>query len=741
LRKHLAGVGAISEQGEPALDGVILPRVDFYYSWEPMSKIRILHAPENAAFAEKVADALHAHDFSAVLDTGAGAGDLDPRDEAAVIVIWSPHAVVAPHIIAEARDALARRMLVPVAVGRISPPASFEHVWPMDLAGWTGKADDPRWNFVLEEIGLAARRAEAARSSSLADEFEDGSDFSDADYAEDADKPVELARQDASATAHDRGAAQVDFNREPAADHAPRFATQFDDRADHIREDDPDATDGATDDGNRIAAPRRRASRLGSAGGFGARARAAMTPLAFVVGGLFGALMLGGAYLMGVFNAAQPGETSQTAMSEAGMLEVESGAKSDDGASGVVAYLGPAQDEGGGSDSPELAPLTDDIAILGVETTSPAGVDALDLEAAEADTERAENALLAEGDASSETPELAVLETPADNAPADDGLADGAPADISLTDISLTDNAPANDAPAEQPDPATSADSDAAVAALPAYTDQSFPATGGGDPIARLAMAATRDTVAANANLGNYFRQCVECPDMAALQAGSFMIGAPAGEVAATSAEGPQTPVSIPAPFAIGAREVTFDEWDACVRDGGCNAYRPSAPWGRGRQPAVNVSFADAQAYVDWLSYRTGSKYRLPTEAEWEYAARAGAGTAFSFGNAVSPQIANYHGEFPYQGPRGVFRGQTTQTGTFAPNAFGLYDMHGNTWEWTSDCWRPSHASGEAMCYARVVKGGAWNTGGWRLRAAHRNRVSVDSRSHDTGFRVVRELP
>ena len=252
---------------------------------------------------------------------------------------------------------------------------------------------------------------------------------------------------------------------------------------------------------------------------------------------------------------------------------------------------------------------------------------------------------------------------------------------------------------------------------------------------------------AANAEAGDYFRDCADCPDMAMMPAGKFRMGAKPGEVAQDLAEGPARDVNIARGFALGAREVTFDEWQACVTAGACSPA-PDHGWGRGERPVVSVSYNDAQAYVAWLSIKTGQRYRLPSEAEWEYAARGGNDSAFSFGPVVSVAKANFNGEYPYGGRKETFRARTMPTGSFAPNAFGLFDMHGNAWEWTSDCWNPTHAGapadGSAIasgdCTRRVLKGGAWNTGGWRLRSAHRIGKPATAREFDNGFRVAREL-
>ena len=192
--------------------------------------------------------------------------------------------------------------------------------------------------------------------------------------------------------------------------------------------------------------------------------------------------------------------------------------------------------------------------------------------------------------------------------------------------------------------------------------------------------------------------------------------------------------------FAMGVKEVTFDEWDACVRGGGCDGYRPDDEgWGRGARPVINVSWEDAQAYVSWLSEITGAQYRLPSESEWEYAARAGTTTPYHTGSTISTDQANYR----------YSRGRTTPVGTFAPNAFGLYDVHGNVWERVEDCWhddyRGAPSDGTAWtrggdCGRRVLRGGSWDGDPRSVRSASRSRNATGYRNGNAGFRVSRTL-
>ena len=214
------------------------------------------------------------------------------------------------------------------------------------------------------------------------------------------------------------------------------------------------------------------------------------------------------------------------------------------------------------------------------------------------------------------------------------------------------------------------------------------------------------------------FRDCAVCPQMIEVPAGSFVMGARFGEEGADDNELPRRPVTIGYPLAIGVYEVTFAEWDACVADGGCGGYSPDDEgWGRGALPVVNVRPDDAQGYVEWLSGETGAGYRLLSEAEWEYAARAGTDTRYAWGDSIGIGRAHCSGcgtrrEFDWLAP----------VGSFAPNAFGLYDMHGNAWEWTEDCWNsrydreggsPTDGSPwlSGNCDLNVLRGGSWRSG------------------------------
>ena len=158
---------------------------------------------------------------------------------------------------------------------------------------------------------------------------------------------------------------------------------------------------------------------------------------------------------------------------------------------------------------------------------------------------------------------------------------------------------------------------------------------------------ATGDGIRAGGQVGQTFRDCSNCPLMVAVPSGSFTMGSPSSELERHSNEGPQHEVRIGYSFAVGVYEVTFSEWDACVSDGGCAGYRPNDEgWGRGNRPVINVSWWDAWRYVEWLSTETGESYRLLSESEWEYVARAGTTTPFHFGETISTDQANYNGNY-----------------------------------------------------------------------------------------------
>ena len=254
--------------------------------------------------------------------------------------------------------------------------------------------------------------------------------------------------------------------------------------------------------------------------------------------------------------------------------------------------------------------------------------------------------------------------------------------------------------------------------------------------------------------VGQTFRDALRSggqgPEMVVVPAGSFLMGSPPHEGLRDDDEGPVHRVTIAQPFAAGVYEVTFTEWDACVASGGCNDYRPDDEgWGRGRRPVIHVNWKDAQAYVEWLSDQTGQQYRLLSEAEWEYVARAGTTTKYSWGGSVGRNRAVCQGCGSQWDNRFFGGGRTAPVGSFAANGWGLYDVHGNVMEWVQDCYNESYAGapsdGRAWesgdCSRRVRRGGDWYWGTSSIRSANRIWDTADDRDSNNGIRIARSLP
>jgi formylglycine-generating enzyme required for sulfatase activity len=226
------------------------------------------------------------------------------------------------------------------------------------------------------------------------------------------------------------------------------------------------------------------------------------------------------------------------------------------------------------------------------------------------------------------------------------------------------------------------------------------------------------------------FRECDNCPEMVVAPAGSFTMGSPPDEPGRDAGEA-QVHVAIARPFAVGKFAVTFDQWDACVADDGCSNGQ-----GRGNRPVINVNRDDAKAYVAWLSGKTGKTYHLLSDAEREYVTRAGTTTPFWWGSSIAPNQANYNGNYAYaDGSKGEFRNQTVPVDSFAANPWGLFNVHGNVWEWTEDCWNESNQGNPGNgntrttgdCSRHVARGGSWYGTPQYLRAAVRNGYTTFS--------------
>ena len=237
---------------------------------------------------------------------------------------------------------------------------------------------------------------------------------------------------------------------------------------------------------------------------------------------------------------------------------------------------------------------------------------------------------------------------------------------------------------------------------------------------------------------GRRFRDCDGCPEMIELPIGSYVMGSIGEEVGGFADEWPTHRVRIRYRLAVGVYEVTFGEWDICVAEGACDQHAADDQgWGRGRRP-VNVSWASAQEFLRWLGTKTGEEYRLLSEAEWEYAARAGTQTRYHFGDEISKSRANYGGNVD----------TAVTVGSYPANAFGLHDVHGNVWEWVADCWNDSYFDAPSDgspwltgdCGQRVVRGGSWVNDARTLRSALRYSLDAGHWSNGVGFRVARTI-
>jgi formylglycine-generating enzyme required for sulfatase activity len=262
------------------------------------------------------------------------------------------------------------------------------------------------------------------------------------------------------------------------------------------------------------------------------------------------------------------------------------------------------------------------------------------------------------------------------------------------------------------------------------------------------ARAPAEPAEARRANELPGFRDCPDCPEMIRLAAGGFTMGSPPTEPDRDKNEGPQHSVTLPA-FYLGKYDITFDEWDACAAANACSRHPDDKGWGRGRHPVIDVSWEDVQQYLTWLSGKAGHAYRLPSEAEWEYAARAGTGSAYWWGDDIGAGRAACKGCGSQWDGKG-----TAPVGSFAPNPWDLYEMLGNVSQWTADCWHDDYSGapadgsawedkgsswiGSGGCGRRVARGGSKDDKPRDLRAAARVRMRAGSRDNFRGFRVAR---
>ncbi|OEJ69607.1 hypothetical protein BEN30_01850 [Magnetovibrio blakemorei] len=235
-------------------------------------------------------------------------------------------------------------------------------------------------------------------------------------------------------------------------------------------------------------------------------------------------------------------------------------------------------------------------------------------------------------------------------------------------------------------------------------------------------------------------KDCDACPELSIIPPGTFTMGTDSRH----KYERPAHTVVIDKAFAIGVFEVSFDEWQICFDEGACGTEMPNDhKWGMGNRPVINITWHDTKLYLNWLRKKTGRTYRLPSEAEWEYATRAGTQTEFWWGDDIGLEKANCRNCGP------EISHQSLPVDSFAPNPWGLYNVHGNVWEWTEDCWNPTYDGAPSTakpridgdCQQRVMRSGSWYYFSKNLRSAWRAKNNAMVKSYGIGFRVVRELP
>ena len=283
----------------------------------------------------------------------------------------------------------------------------------------------------------------------------------------------------------------------------------------------------------------------------------------------------------------------------------------------------------------------------------------------------------------------------------------------------------------------------------------------------RVSVGPLREMPCIKPGSSNSFKDCPDCPEMVIVPSGSFTMGSPESEPGRIDAEGPRHKVRIAQPFAVGTFPITQREFEVFIKAtgyvmDGCSvwlgdswredsekSYKSPGFAQTNSDPVVCVNWDDAEAYVNWLSKRTGKVYRLLSEAEYEYVARAGTATPFWWGSSITPAMANYDGTLSYRGgTTGEYRRQTTRVKSFRPNAWGLYQVHGNVWSWTEDCehqnylMAPSDGSPwiTGGCNHRVLRGGAWDANPRDLRSAYRVAIDRSIRDNSYGFRVARAI-
>jgi formylglycine-generating enzyme required for sulfatase activity len=318
-----------------------------------------------------------------------------------------------------------------------------------------------------------------------------------------------------------------------------------------------------------------------------------------------------------------------------------------------------------------------------------------------------------------------------------------APETPNVTDLTFSSKLPSEVEAVAQPEvqlpnppqepPQVTVDAAKLAERLPSPLPETAPVTE--KPADTAEQDAPSTSVVAPQQQGDVIRDCADCPELVVVSAGNFTKVDKASSTAA----------NIDHDFAIGRNDITFDDWDRCVDDGACKAIADDSGWGRGSRPLIFVSFDDVTTqYLPWLSRLSGKEYRLPTKDEWQYAALGGAGAAETKSQIGDASQDCFNATGPAAGNCPDTYNGTAPVGSFTPNALGLYDMKGNVWEWSADCWRPfSYAPNASSntCDERVVLGGAWSTGRSEVNGQVAAWEKSSRKTNSIGFRVVRSLP
>ena len=269
-------------------------------------------------------------------------------------------------------------------------------------------------------------------------------------------------------------------------------------------------------------------------------------------------------------------------------------------------------------------------------------------------------------------------------------------------------------------------------------------------------QATTADELGLPSHFADTLKIGGKAPSLAIIPAGQYEMGSNKNEFGHNREEYPQHYTHIQKPFAIGRFTITADDFELFRKDTEW-FVRPELIWSTGKEPVINIRMADTMLYLEWLSDQTGESYRLPTESEWEYAARAGTTSAFHFGDDISCKDVHFHSLFPYNEakenkrwflPRCSPMAQALEVGSKPANAWGLHDVHGNVWEFTDTPWRDTHLNNnrdgsnpsQFISNSIVTKGGSWFDAAVHSRSASRRKRLVDEMDTNLGFRVVREI-